>query len=374
MQKLTSVTGMVCLLFTFNGLVAQTPALQDVMTSGNTSNKQLKLSTTSTPNPNTSGGDLTYGSVGFFNDNFGIENVRIEGYYPHNYFVDRGSLKFYTRGADGLAPRMVIDHVGSIGIGRAVPQYTLDVYGTARFGEYAFIGSGINQGFYEDATNGAYRSKNNGENGFYFQNEAGANTRMFVGLNGSYAGRVGIGTVFPESALDVVGDAKLSGDFRLANSKGIGWNTPGKYGAIVNTDANLLFYTGTAAYNERLRIEANGNVAIGTATNSKNYKLAVEGTIGARRLKVTQESWADYVFDSAYRLPSLREVEHFIQQNKHLPEVPSAAVVKEEGLDVGNNQALLLKKIEELTLYIIEQNKKMEKLEQQVATLQQKLP
>lgn len=373
MQKLTSVAGMVCLLFTCNGLAAQTPTLQDVMTSGNTSNKQLKLSTTTTPNPNASGGDLTLGSVGFFNDNFGFENVRIEGYYPHNFFVDRGSLKFYTRGADGLAPRMVIDHVGSIAIGRAVPQYTLDVNGVARFGEYAFIGSGIAQGFYEDATNGAYRSKNNGDNGFYFQNQSGANTHMFVGLNGFYAGRVGIGTVFPESELDVVGDAKLSGDFRLTNSKGINWNTPGKYGAIVNTDANLLFYTGTTAYNERLRIEANGNVAIGTTTNTQNYKLAVEGTIGARKLKVTQESWADYVFDSAYRLPSLHEVAHFIQQNKHLPEVPSAAAVKEEGLDVGNNQALLLKKIEELTLYMIEQNKKVEKLEQQVATLQQKL-
>jgi hypothetical protein len=108
-----------------------------------------------------------------------------------------------------------------------------------------------------------------------------------------------------------------------------------------------------------------GNVGIGT-TSPGSYKLAVEGTIGARRVKVTQAAWADYVFDSTYQLASLQEVEQFIQQNKHLPDVPSAAEVKKEGLDLGDNQAVLLKKIEELTLYIIEQNKQLEVQKQQL--------
>jgi hypothetical protein len=114
----------------------------------------------------------------------------------------------------------------------------------------------------------------------------------------------------------------------------------------------------------------NGNVGIGTTTPG-TYKLAVEGTIGARKIKITQEAWADYVFDSCYHLPTLHQVEAYIQQNKHLPEVPSATEVKKDGLDLGDNQAVLLKKIEELTLYIIEQNKQAENQKQQLETQKQ---
>lgn len=102
----------------------------------------------------------------------------------------------------------------------------------------------------------------------------------------------------------------------------------------------------------------NGNVGIGTS-NPGSYKLAVEGTIGARKVKVTTASWADYVFEKDYHLPSLAEVEKYIQQHKHLPDVPSAIEVEKNGLDLGDNQAVLLKKIEELTLYAIDQNKQI---------------
>lgn len=118
-----------------------------------------------------------------------------------------------------------------------------------------------------------------------------------------------------------------------------------------------------------LLLNPNGNVGIGTS-NPGTYKLAVEGTIGARKIKVTQETpWADYVFDSSYQLASLLQVEKYIQENKHLPEVPSAAEIKKEGIDVGDNQVLLLKKIEELTLYIIQQNKRMEVIEKELKEL-----
>lgn len=109
-----------------------------------------------------------------------------------------------------------------------------------------------------------------------------------------------------------------------------------------------------------------GNVGIGT-TNPGTYKLAVEGTIGARKIKVTQETpWADYVFDSSYQLPALSEVENYIQRNRHLPDVSSAQTVNKEGLDVGDNQVVLLKKIEELTLYIIQQNKDIQTQQKRV--------
>ncbi|BAV07656.1 hypothetical protein SAMN05421788_1037 [Filimonas lacunae] len=131
---------------------------------------------------------------------------------------------------------------------------------------------------------------------------------------------------------------------------------------LVNDGAGFQLYAGGSA-------PSYFKGRVGINTDKPQSELAVNGTITAVRVKVTTQGWADYVFDSAYQLPALPEVEKFIQQNKHLPDVPSAATVSQEGIDVGDNQVLLLKKIEELTLYIIEQNKKLEarskKLEQQ---------
>lgn len=120
----------------------------------------------------------------------------------------------------------------------------------------------------------------------------------------------------------------------------------------------------------------NGNVSIGTS-NAQGYKLAVNGEAIFTKAKVKEfGNWPDYVFNKDYQLPSLAEVEKYIQQNKHLPGIPAAAQVKKDGLDIGSNQAALLKKIEELTLYIIEQNKRIEKLEAdaQVRNNQNKKP
>lgn len=89
--------------------------------------------------------------------------------------------------------------------------------------------------------------------------------------------------------------------------------------------------------------------------------LAVNGHVSVQQMLITQTGrWPDYVFSKQYELPSLTEVESFINQNSHLLGVPSAAEVDKKGIDVGNTQAILLKKIEELTLYVIEQNKKMQ--------------
>ncbi|MCK7559860.1 hypothetical protein MKQ70_34955 [Chitinophaga sedimenti] len=76
-------------------------------------------------------------------------------------------------------------------------------------------------------------------------------------------------------------------------------------------------------------------------------------------MKVTQTGWPDYVFDSAYVLPSLQHTADFIKQHKHLPGVTPAAEVEKQGLDIGATQAQLLEKIEQLTLYLIEQEKKL---------------
>ena len=108
-----------------------------------------------------------------------------------------------------------------------------------------------------------------------------------------------------------------------------------------------------------------GGLGIGT-TDLKGYKLAVNGSAIFEMVKVKlYGQWPDYVFGKNYKLMPLADLERFIQQNNHLPEIPPAATVESSGVDVGANQAALLKKIEELTLYIIEQNKRIEALEKQ---------
>ncbi|MFJ1288321.1 hypothetical protein, partial [Acinetobacter baumannii] len=97
--------------------------------------------------------------------------------------------------------------------------------------------------------------------------------------------------------------------------------------------------------------------------------LSVNGNIKTQKLIVTQTGWSDYVFAPGYQLKPLIEVGKFIHENRHLPDIPSEKEVKEKGMDVGENQALLLKKIEELTLYIIELDKKNKRQQKQIDQL-----
>ncbi len=115
---------------------------------------------------------------------------------------------------------------------------------------------------------------------------------------------------------------------------------------------------------EKLRILWNGNVGIGT-TNPQ-YKLAVNGNIGAQDIIVTNTGWSDYVFRPGYRLRPLSEVSAFIQANGHLPEIPTEAEVKDKGVSLGDMQAKLLAKVEELTLHMIQQDKENRELRDQM--------
>jgi hypothetical protein len=108
-------------------------------------------------------------------------------------------------------------------------------------------------------------------------------------------------------------------------------------------------------------ITQNG-IGIGAAPPDNVYKLAVCGKIRATEIKV-EAPWCDFVFEDSYKLRPLKEVENFINENGHLPEIPSAAEVEKNGVDVGMMESRLLLKVEELTLYMIDLNKKVETLE-----------
>lgn len=105
-----------------------------------------------------------------------------------------------------------------------------------------------------------------------------------------------------------------------------------------------------------------GNLGLGVTNPTR--KLEVNGTIRAKEVIVeTTGSWADYVFDKDYQLPSLTEVENHIKAHQHLPEIPSAAEVNANGVNLAEMNVKLLQKVEELTLYIIEQEKRISSLE-----------
>ena len=129
---------------------------------------------------------------------------------------------------------------------------------------------------------------------------------------------------------------------------------------------------------QRAFIKTNGNagltkLGIGVDNTNDTFKLSVAGAIRARKLQVDHDNWPDYVFSKNYKLQPLSKLASYIQANYHLPNVPSADEVKHQGVDVAENQAILLRKIEELTLYMIRQDKMIRKQQQQISQLKKQL-
>lgn len=113
-------------------------------------------------------------------------------------------------------------------------------------------------------------------------------------------------------------------------------------------------------------------VGIGTE-NIGSHELAVEGSIGAREIKVEASGWSDFVFDKNYELRTLEEVQKYINKNGHLPEIPNELEVTKNGLNLGEMNAKLLQKIEELTLYLIEQNNQIQTQQTKIEQLEKGL-
>ncbi|WP_299768897.1 hypothetical protein [uncultured Dokdonia sp.] len=139
---------------------------------------------------------------------------------------------------------------------------------------------------------------------------------------------------------------------------------------ITNTDGSLTLLENTKEQNA-VYITKDGYVGIGK--KDPTDKLEVNGQIHAKSAKLDLKEWADYVFEDGYDLMRLREIEKYINTYGHLPEVPTTEEVQKNGIELGQMNTLLLKKIEELTLHLIEKEHQVEKLQEQYDDLQQQI-
>ena len=174
-----------------------------------------------------------------------------------------------------------------------------------------------------------------------------------------FTNNVGIGIVNPSYKLDVSGEARIATTI-VTNS-----NAPFSSSSILFSQAgfNNMFGvdgTWTSKYfglkTDGTFVSMGGNFGIGTTTPTE--KLSVNGKIRAQEIKVEASPWPDYVFAKEYKLPTLQETEKHIKEKGHLSGIPSASEVKTNGIDLGEMNAKLLEKIEELTLHLIEMEKK----------------
>ena len=272
-----------------------------------------------------------------------------------------GRLVFYTtpneEGGD-LAERMRITPEGYVGIGTTEPSELFSVNNKFMVDENGDVTAHtINAENYEGLESSPWQRS--GDHVYY--NVEGGNVKI-GSMTTSYSNYKHKLQVFQEGNIEeslwkshpfaIVGNSNVMvmGTDENAENNGTAYiqnwhfNTNDKNGATANLSLN----------------PKGGNVEIGN-----NFVVTPAGHVFARRVKVTQGNIPDYVFEPDYNLLPLPELETFITQNKHLPEVPSEAEVIENGLDLGEFNATLLLKIEELTLYIIDLNKRMEQLEKE---------
>ncbi len=289
---------------------------------------------------------------------------------------------------------------GNVGIGTTVPNQKFEVIGGSILTDGTVHANGWfksygSSGWYNETFAGGIcmtdntwiRTYNN--KAFYSSNTIRTDGEFQVGDSGNRFvvkgnGNVGLGIIDPFHKLEVNGSTMIKGTLFSNYISVLPQNNSGEGGEIFLQGSNASFrnyhidnlantfriFTNTDI---RFIITDNGNTGIGTF--NPDEKFTVKGKIHAEEVRIDLQVPADYVFEkyytgnsslkSNYIMPTLSEVEKFTKENNHLPDVPSAKEIKEKGLQVGEMSNILLQKIEEMTLYIIEMKKEIQQLQKE---------
>ncbi|MBS1506487.1 MAG: hypothetical protein JSS79_07575 [Bacteroidetes bacterium] len=276
-----------------------------------------------------------------------------------------GNGRGWTWGGSGATPVAALNTLGTMQIAGTFTSSGLFTQGTGALGTT----------FQQKITTGS-QTLALGANATAAEVQSQGGVPLYINYGGNNVilnatgGKVGIGTSSPDNLLTLNG--------------GIGWFRTGT--SPTGTSVGYINYVnaftiGTASGNDPLNLQTNSvtrlsilnNGYVGIGTSSPDALLAVAGQVHAQEVKVSVTvPGPDYVFEKDYALTSLDSIKSYIDQNKHLPEIPSAKEMEKNGIQLGEMNLLLLKKIEELTLHLIDMKKELEAQQAEIERLKKK--